>query len=118
MQISQIEFDAEMKHGPIAMIDENTPSVVIAPTDCLYEKTVSNLKEIKARKGPIIAMTTEGNDRLIKEADDVIWIPKTLESLHPLLTVLPLQLLSYEIAVARRCEVDIPRNFAKSVTVE
>ncbi len=109
---------AEMKHGPIAMIDEKTPSVVIAPTDFLYEKTISNLKEIKARKGPIIAMTTEGNHRLIDEADEVIFIPKTLESLYPLLTVIPLQLLSYEIAVARGCEVDKPRNLAKSVTVE
>ena len=109
---------AEMKHGPIAMIDEKTPTVFIAPTDALYEKTFSNLEEIKARKGPIIALATEGNERIKEKAEDVIYLPATWEPLHPLLAVIPLQLLSYHIAVARGCDVDKPRNLAKSVTVE
>jgi glucosamine--fructose-6-phosphate aminotransferase (isomerizing) len=109
---------AEMKHGPIAMIDERTPSVVLAPTDALYEKTVSNLHEIKARRGPTIAVTTEGNGRLTEEVDELIFVPRTLDALYPLLTVVPLQLLAYHIAVARGCDVDKPRNLAKSVTVE
>lgn len=109
---------AEMKHGPIAMIDEKTPTVFIIPTDSLYEKTFSNLQEIKARKGPIIALATEGNEELAKKVDDVIFLPATLEPLFPLLAVLPLQLLAYHIAVARGCDVDKPRNLAKSVTVE
>ncbi len=109
---------AEMKHGPIAMIDERTPSVVLAPTDALYEKTLGNLQEIKARKGQTIAIATEGNTRLAAEVDDIIYVPQTLEPLYPLLNVIPLQLLSYHIAVARGCDVDKPRNLAKSVTVE
>jgi glucosamine--fructose-6-phosphate aminotransferase (isomerizing) len=109
---------AEMKHGPIAMIDEKTPTVFIAPTDALYEKTFSNLEEIKARKGPIIALATEGNERIKEKVEDVIYLPATWEPLHPLLAVIPLQLLSYHIAVARGCDVDKPRNLAKSVTVE
>ena len=109
---------AELKHGPIALIDEKTPTVVIAPDGYLYEKTVSNLKEIKARKGPVITVVTEGNDRLQKEVEDVITIPATEEPLYPLLASIPLQLLSYHIAVARGCDVDKPRNLAKSVTVE
>ncbi|MBK7997305.1 MAG: glutamine--fructose-6-phosphate transaminase (isomerizing) [Verrucomicrobia bacterium] len=109
---------AEMKHGPIAMIDEKTPTVFIIPNDPLYEKTFSNLEEIKARKGPIIAIATEGNDKISKKVDDVIFIPPTIEPLNPLLAALPLQLLSYHIAVARGCDVDKPRNLAKSVTVE
>lgn len=109
---------AEMKHGPIAMIDEKTPTVFIIPNDSLYEKTFSNLEEIKARKGPIIAIATEGNERIHKKVDDVIYIPSTIEPLNPLLAALPLQLLSYHIAVARGCDVDKPRNLAKSVTVE
>ena len=109
---------AEMKHGPIAMIDEKTPTVFIIPNDPLYEKTFSNLEEIKARKGPIIAIATEGNDKISKKVDDVIYIPPTIEPLNPLLAALPLQLLSYHIAVARGCDVDKPRNLAKSVTVE
>jgi glucosamine--fructose-6-phosphate aminotransferase (isomerizing) len=109
---------AEMKHGPIAMIDEKTPTVVIAPHDALFEKSQSNLQEIKARKGPIILITTEGHDRLDKEANDIIYIPATIDPLYPLLTVVPLQLLAYYIAVARGCDVDKPRNLAKSVTVE
>ena len=109
---------AEMKHGPIAMIDEKTPTVILVPTDALYEKTFSNLEEIKARKGPIIALATEGNDRIKDKVEDVIYLPATWEPLHPLLAVIPLQLLSYHIAVARGCDVDKPRNLAKSVTVE
>jgi glucosamine--fructose-6-phosphate aminotransferase (isomerizing) len=109
---------AEMKHGPIAMIDEKTPSVVVLPSDALYEKVFSNLQEIKARKGPIIAIATQGNERITKEVNEVIYVPPTLEPLFPLLAVLPLQLLAYHIAVARGCDVDKPRNLAKSVTVE
>jgi glucosamine--fructose-6-phosphate aminotransferase (isomerizing) len=109
---------AEMKHGPIAMIDEKTPTVFIIPNDSLYEKTFSNLEEIKARKGPIIALATEGNEKIHKKVDDVIYLPPTIDPLNPLLAALPLQLLSYHIAVARGCDVDKPRNLAKSVTVE
>ncbi|MCI0745074.1 MAG: glutamine--fructose-6-phosphate transaminase (isomerizing) [Verrucomicrobia subdivision 3 bacterium] len=109
---------AEMKHGPIALIDEQTPSVVVIPSDSMYEKTLSNLQVVKARKGPIIALATEGNDPIAKEADDVIYLPPTIEPLMPLLAVVPLQLLAYHIAVARGCDVDKPRNLAKSVTVE
>jgi len=109
---------AEMKHGPIAMIDEKTPTVFIIPNDSLYEKTYSNLEEIKARKGPIIAIATEGNEKIHKKVDDVIFIPPTVEPLNPLLAAIPLQLLAYHIAVARGCDVDKPRNLAKSVTVE
>jgi glucosamine--fructose-6-phosphate aminotransferase (isomerizing) len=109
---------AEMKHGPIALIDENMPVVVIALQDKSYDKIVSNIQEIKARKGKVIALVTEG-DTVIKEmADHVLEIPPTLESLASLLTVIPLQLLSYHIAVMRGCSVDQPRNLAKSVTVE
>ncbi len=109
---------AEMKHGPIAMIDEKTPTVFVVPSDSLYEKTFSNLEEIKARKGPIIALATEGNDKIGKKVDDVVYLPETLEPLFPLLAALPMQLLAYHIAVARGCDVDKPRNLAKSVTVE
>ncbi len=109
---------AEMKHGPIAMIDERTPTVFILPTDGLYEKTFSNLQEIKARKGPLIALATEGNTDIRNSVEDVIYLPATLEPIFPLLAVIPLQLLSYHIAVARGCDVDKPRNLAKSVTVE
>jgi glucosamine--fructose-6-phosphate aminotransferase (isomerizing) len=109
---------AEMKHGPIALIDEHTPSVVVIPSDAMYEKTLSNLEVVRARKGPVIALATEGNSALSKHVDDTIYLPATLESLFPLLAVVPLQLLAYHIAVARGCDVDKPRNLAKSVTVE
>lgn len=109
---------AEMKHGPIAMIDEKTPTVILTPSDSLYDKTLSNLQEIKARKGPIIAIATEGNEQIRKMVDEVVYVPATPEPLFPLLAVLPLQLLSYHIAVSRGCDVDKPRNLAKSVTVE
>jgi len=109
---------AEMKHGPIAMIDEKTPSVFLIPEDTLYEKTISNLQEIKARKGPIIAIASEGDTHIGKEVQDVIYVPHTIEPVFPLLGVVPLQLLAYHIAVMRGCDVDKPRNLAKSVTVE
>jgi glucosamine--fructose-6-phosphate aminotransferase (isomerizing) len=109
---------AEMKHGPIALIDEHTPSVVVIPSDAMYEKTLSKLEVVRARKGPVIALATEGNSALAKHVDDTIYLPATLESLFPLLAVVPLQLLAYHIAVARGCDVDKPRNLAKSVTVE
>jgi len=109
---------AEMKHGPIALIDENFPSMIIAPQDSVYEKTVSNIEEIKARKGKVIALTTKGNKELQRLADDVIFIPKTLEMLTPILAVIPLQLFAYYIGVLKGCDVDKPRNLAKSVTVE
>ncbi len=109
---------AEMKHGPIALIDEFTPSVVIIPSDAMYEKTLSNLEVVKARKGPIIAVTTEGNATLAKQVDDIIYLPAALEPIFPLLAVVPLQLLAYYAAVLRGCDVDKPRNLAKSVTVE
>ncbi|MDF0715076.1 glutamine--fructose-6-phosphate transaminase (isomerizing) [Muricauda sp. 334s03] len=109
---------AEMKHGPIALIDEHMPVVVIATKKGHYEKVVSNIQEIKSRKGRIIAIVTEG-DKAVKElADHVIEVPETSEGLSPLLTTIPLQLLSYHIAVMRGCNVDQPRNLAKSVTVE
>jgi glutamine---fructose-6-phosphate transaminase (isomerizing) len=109
---------AEMKHGPIALIDDQTPSVVLIPRDSMQEKTFSNLQEIKARKGPIIALATEGDVEVAKKADDVIYVPSTIEPLSPLLNIIPLQLLAYHIAVLRGCDVDKPRNLAKSVTVE
>ncbi|MEQ8218203.1 MAG: glutamine--fructose-6-phosphate transaminase (isomerizing) [Arenibacter sp.] len=109
---------AEMKHGPIALIDEHMPVVVIATNKGHYEKVVSNIQEIKSRKGKIIAVVTEGDEQVKELADHVIEIPETLESLTPLLTTIPLQLLSYHIAVMRGCNVDQPRNLAKSVTVE
>lgn len=109
---------AEMKHGPIAMIDEKTPSVFLIPKDQLYEKTISNLQEIKARKGPIIAVACDGDHEIAKLVNDVIYIPETIEPIWPVLSVVPLQLLAYHIAVKRGCDVDKPRNLAKSVTVE
>ncbi len=109
---------AEMKHGPIALIDENMPVVVIATNSAHYEKVVSNIQEVKARKGKIIAIVTEGNTGLNDIADHIIEVPETEECLSPLINTIPLQLLSYHIAVMRGCNVDQPRNLAKSVTVE
>jgi glucosamine--fructose-6-phosphate aminotransferase (isomerizing) len=109
---------AEMKHGPIALIDEHMPIVVIAPKQNHYDKVVSNIQEIKARSGKIIAVVTKGDTQVRALADHVIEIPDTAEALTPLLTTIPLQLLSYHIAVMRECNVDQPRNLAKSVTVE
>ena len=109
---------AEMKHGPIALIDEHMPVVVIAPKQGHYEKVVSNIQEIKSRSGKIIAVVTKGDTQVRELADYVIEIPNTSDALSPLLTTIPLQLLSYHIAVMRGCNVDQPRNLAKSVTVE
>ena len=109
---------AEMKHGPIALIDDNLPVVFIAPMDEVYEKVVSNIQEVKARGGRLIAIVTEGDKEVARLADHVIEIPRCDDSLAPLLSVIPLQLLSYKIAVLRNCNVDQPRNLAKSVTVE
>ena len=109
---------AEMKHGPIALIDESMPVVIIAPNKGHYDKVVSNIQEIKSRSGKIIAVVTKGDVQVKALADHVIEIPETTEALTPLLTTIPLQLLSYHIAVMRGCNVDQPRNLAKSVTVE
>jgi glucosamine--fructose-6-phosphate aminotransferase (isomerizing) len=109
---------AEMKHGPIALIDEDMPVVFIATKDSSYEKVVSNIQEVKARKGRVIAIVTEGDKLIPNMSDFVIEVPATAEPLMPLISVIPLQLLSYHIAVMRGCNVDQPRNLAKSVTVE
>ena len=109
---------AEMKHGPIALIDDKTPTVFLVPQDAMYDKTMANLAMIRARKGPIIALATEGDKAIKKVANDVIFLPPTLDLLNPILASVPLQLFAYHIAVARGCDVDKPRNLAKSVTVE
>lgn len=110
----------EMKHGPIALVDKNFPTVAIvgSPTSHTYEKIVSNIEEIKAREGPVIAVAEEGDNQIAKLADDVIYISKTLEMLWPILAVVPLQLFAYYMGVLKGCDVDKPRNLAKSVTVE
>ncbi|MFH1894817.1 MAG: glutamine--fructose-6-phosphate transaminase (isomerizing) [Patescibacteria group bacterium] len=108
----------EPKHCEIALISEKFPSVCIVPSDSVYEKMVSNIQEIKARRGKVIAIATEGNEEIKSLVDDVIYIPKTLEMLTPILAVIPLQLFAYYVAVARGCDIDKPRNLAKSVTVE
>ncbi|HLJ11567.1 MAG TPA: glutamine--fructose-6-phosphate transaminase (isomerizing) [Planctomycetaceae bacterium] len=109
---------AEMKHGPIALVDENTPSVFVIPQGNMYPKVMSNLEEVKARKGPVIAIACEEDENIARIADDVIYVPQVEDYLQPLVTVIPLQLLAYHIAVLRGCNVDRPRNLAKSVTVE
>jgi glucosamine--fructose-6-phosphate aminotransferase (isomerizing) len=109
---------AEMKHGPIALIDKNMPVVVLCPRDAAYQKILGNIAEVKARKGRLIALCNEGDEEVPKLADHVITIPQTLDFLYPILAVIPLQLLAYHIAVKRGCDVDQPRNLAKSVTVE
>jgi glucosamine--fructose-6-phosphate aminotransferase (isomerizing) len=108
----------EMKHGPIALIDDGMPVVAVAPHDSVYEKMLSNIEEVKARSGTVIAVTDDANDEMNGKADAIIHVPRTHELLSPLLTVLPLQLLAYHIALLRGCDVDQPRNLAKSVTVE
>lgn len=108
----------EMKHGPIALIDKNFPSIVVCPEDSVYKKTISNIEELKARGGPIIAITTEGNTSIKPLAEDVIFVPKTIEPLQPILSVIPLQLFAYYMATERGFNPDKPRNLAKSVTVE
>jgi glucosamine--fructose-6-phosphate aminotransferase (isomerizing) len=109
---------AEMKHGPIALVDENTPSVFLMPRGAVFDKVMSNLEEIKARGGPIIAVACEGDEEVAERADEVIYVPETPEYLQPLVVAVPLQLLAYHVAVLRGCDVDRPRNLAKSVTVE
>jgi glucosamine--fructose-6-phosphate aminotransferase (isomerizing) len=109
---------AEMKHGPIALIDENMPVVFIAPNVGIYDKVVSNIQEVKARNGKVIAIVTKGDKTVRAIADYVIEIPETEEMLVPILASIPLQKLAYYIAILRDCNVDQPRNLAKSVTVE
>jgi glucosamine--fructose-6-phosphate aminotransferase (isomerizing) len=109
---------AEMKHGPIALVDADTPSVFLIPRGHVFEKVMSNLEEIKARGGPVIAIASEGDEDVAAKADDVIHVPDVADWLQPLVTAVPLQLLAYHVAVLRGCDVDRPRNLAKSVTVE
>jgi glucosamine--fructose-6-phosphate aminotransferase (isomerizing) len=109
---------AEMKHGPIALVDEHTPSVFLIPQGFVYDKVMSNLEEIKARGGPVIAIVSEGDTRAAELADDVIEVPQVEDFVQPIINIIPLQLLAYHIAVLRGCDVDKPRNLAKSVTVE
>ena len=109
---------AEMKHGPIALIDKDMPTIVIATNKINYDKIVSNIQEIKSRKGKIIAIVSEGDKEVKEIADYIIEVPDTIESMTPFMTVIPLQLLSYHIAVMLGKDVDQPRNLAKSVTVE
>ena len=109
---------AEMKHGPIALVDENTPSVFIVPKSTVYDKVVANIQEIKARGGPVIAVVDDGDSQVADLADDIIEVPQVADFLQPIVTIVPLQFLSYHIALLRGCDVDKPRNLAKSVTVE
>ena len=108
----------EMKHGPIALIDEEMPVIVLCPQDSHYEKTLSNLQEVRARGGRVIAIATDGDQEIIEQSDEQIWIPNAPETLLSLLTTLPLQLLAYDVADLKGTDVDQPRNLAKSVTVE
>jgi len=108
----------EMKHGPIALVDAKLPVIVVAPRDRLYEKVVANVEEVKARNGVVVALASEGDEELAARVDHVIYVPRTSELLTPILCTIPLQLLAYHIAVLRGCDVDQPRNLAKSVTVE
>jgi len=109
---------AEMKHGPIALINEGMPVVFIATKGSQYDKVISNIEEVRARGGRVIAVATDGDMGIRRYSDHVVYVPDTLECLQPLLSVVPLQLLAYHAAVARGCNVDKPRNLAKSVTVE
>jgi glutamine---fructose-6-phosphate transaminase (isomerizing) len=108
----------EMKHGPIALVDDNLPVIVVAPKDLYYEKIVNNIQEVKARKGNIIAVVSDGDDGLKTLVNDLFEIPCSHPIVTPLLAIVPLQLFSYYIAVLKGCNVDQPRNLAKSVTVE
>jgi glucosamine--fructose-6-phosphate aminotransferase (isomerizing) len=110
----------EMKHGPIALIEENVPAVIVAAkeTGIIYEKTLSNAEEVKSRRGPVISFITEGSEEFKKISDDYVEIPLTFWEFLPIFYVVPLQLIAYEIATLRGCDVDKPRNLAKSVTVE
>jgi glucosamine--fructose-6-phosphate aminotransferase (isomerizing) len=108
----------EMKHGPIALIDRDMPVVVIAPLDPWYDKMVSQIEQAKARGAMVVAVATDGDERIAELADEILWVPKTPWMLSPVVTVIPLQLLAYHIAAKRGLDVDQPRNLAKSVTVE
>jgi glucosamine--fructose-6-phosphate aminotransferase (isomerizing) len=108
----------EMKHGPIALIDENLPVVVIAPSDGHYDKTLSNMQEVRAREGQVIAIATKGDENVMELAQHFVWLPKVADDVLPLLTVLPLQLIAYYVANLKGNDVDQPRNLAKTVTVE
>jgi glucosamine--fructose-6-phosphate aminotransferase (isomerizing) len=109
---------AEMKHGPIALIDNNMPTIVIATRDPIYEKIMSNIEEIKARSGAVLSIVTKGDNKIKSISDWVFEVPETMAFLAPVVNVIPLQLLAYHVAVTRGCNVDQPRNLAKSVTVE
>jgi glucosamine--fructose-6-phosphate aminotransferase (isomerizing) len=108
----------ELKHGPIALLDRDTPLVAVATRGATYEKVVSNVAEVRAREAPVVAVATEGDEEIARYAADVLYVPEMLEELTPAIAILPLQLLAYEVAVARGTDVDQPRNLAKSVTVE
>ncbi|MEJ0000317.1 MAG: SIS domain-containing protein [Verrucomicrobiota bacterium] len=108
---------AELKHGVIALVDENTPSVFITPRDGVYDKNINNVQQIKARRGPVIAVATEGDEDILSQADDIFYIPNAPEFTTPILAVIPLQLFAYHMAVLLGRDVDKPRNLAKSVTV-
>jgi len=108
----------ELKHGDLSLVGEGFPTVVIVPRDSVYEKTLSNIEEIKTRRGTVIAVATEGDERIVDLADDIIYIPSVREELTPILSIIPLQLFAYYLGIARNCDVDKPRNLAKSVTVE
>ena len=107
-----------MKHGPIALIDSDMPVVVVATHNAMYEKVLSNIQEVKARKGKVMAIVSEGDDTISRIADEVIELHDTLECLEPLLATIPMQILAYHVAVCKGLDVDQPRNLAKSVTVE
>ena len=121
-EISYIHAEAypagEMKHGPIALVDKDMPVLAIAPKDPWYEKMISQIEQAKARGGMVIAVATEGDERVASLVDHVIWVPETPWMLSPVITVIPLQMLAYHIACLRGLDVDQPRNLAKSVTVE
>jgi glucosamine--fructose-6-phosphate aminotransferase (isomerizing) len=121
-EISYIHAEAyaagEMKHGPIALLEPGVPVMTIIPRDSLYEKTLSNIQEAKARRSPILALANDGDELISKHANDVVRVPWTDEDLTPFLTVIPLQMFAYHMAKQRGCEIDQPRNLAKSVTVE
>jgi glucosamine--fructose-6-phosphate aminotransferase (isomerizing) len=108
----------EMKHGPIALITQDMPVVALTPEDSMYEKMINNIQEVKSRRGPVIAIITEGDDKIKRMVDDYIEVPRTLEYLYPILTVIPCQLLAYHCARLLKRDIDKPRNLAKSVTVE
>jgi len=108
----------ELKHGPIALIDKEMPILALVPQDDVYQKSLSNVEEIKARQGRLILIGTEGDSHLRKLTEDVIYLPKVSDEMNPILYTIPAQILAYEIASKRGCDVDQPRNLAKSVTVE